>query len=54
MERQLATFAIKPPFDRRPKKYSITDKQLLEAAQRVREGNAYAALGGGLFKECIA
>lgn len=36
------------------KKYKIPDEKFIEAAERVREGNATANLGGGLFKERIA
>lgn len=35
-------------------KFRIPEQSLDEAAQRIRDGHAYAALGGGLFKERIA
>ncbi len=48
----MTTYAIKA-FDRRTRKLRIGDERLLEAAQRVLEGRAYADLGGGLYKERI-
>ncbi len=41
-------------FDRRARKFAITDQQLCEAMGRVRDGQADAVLGGGLFKQRIS
>ena len=48
----MADLAIKP-FDRRARRLKIDDDQLCEAANRVRDGQADAALGQGLFKQRI-
>ena len=36
------------------RKFRIPDQKFVEAAQRARGGMAYADLGGGVYKECIA